>query len=177
LLITSLAVSDTPNAGFNIVLTSLLFELFTLGGLYVLTKSQSPVAVGFLLGVGTMMTIMGLMTAIYWGQLSGCTQILNSIDISSDVISQYACNHKGGYRAICIFSTLLFLLSGGFTGLLAVCKDELFEGNITARYDTIGGVIPPPSNGVGGDSSFDRPAAPSNAGGASNNNTPITADL
>jgi Na+/citrate or Na+/malate symporter len=67
--ISACTVGSTANAGFNVIITSFLYIGFCVGGLYIITKSQSAVSVGFLIGVSVMMTIMSLQTAIFWGQV------------------------------------------------------------------------------------------------------------
>jgi len=130
-VITSLSVSSTSNAGFNVMLTAVLYILFTTGGLYVLTKSQSTVAIGFLIGCSFMICLLSLMTAVFWGQLSGCNETFNGVPIGTDVIDHYSCDHIGGYRAICIFAVCEFLITLVFTYVLVQAKDEIVEGNIT----------------------------------------------
>lgn len=154
----SLAVSSTANNGFNVVLDALLYAMYCLGGLYVLNRSQSGLAVGFLIGVACMTTINSLKTAIFWGQLTGCEETVDG------TVPHYSCSHIGGYRAICVFSIIMFVLSFVFTYILVEAKDEIVEGNITKGYDNVGA------------SSFN-----SGAGAAyqpqQNSGQPITADL
>lgn len=67
-----------------------------------------------------MMTILNLMTAIYWGQLSHCNVI-------SDNISQYSCYNRTAYGAVCFFSVVLFLLQLGFTAGTMSWRGELMN--------------------------------------------------
>jgi len=125
-------VSSTANNGFNVVLDALLYAMYCLGGLYVLNRSQSGLAVGFLIGVACMTTINSLKTAIFWGQLTGCEETVDG------TVPHYSCSHIGGYRAICVFSIIMFVLSFVFTYILVEAKDEIVEGNITKGYDNVG---------------------------------------
>mmetsp|Transcript_10590 Transcript_10590/g.31985 ORF Transcript_10590/g.31985 Transcript_10590/m.31985 type:complete len:187 (+) Transcript_10590:242-802(+) len=75
LLICSFVVAATANAGFNAVLTAILSCTFVVGAYRVLNRSQSTLAVGFVIGVSTMMSFLMLMTAVFWGQLSGCEDV------------------------------------------------------------------------------------------------------
>ena len=76
--------------GFNIVLTAILNISFVAGALYVVRNSKTPIAIGFLIGVSAMMTMLNFMTAIYWGQLSKCKSYpLN--------YTQYSCSQPAAY--------------------------------------------------------------------------------
>jgi len=92
-------------------------------------RSQSTLAVGFVIGVATMMSLLMFMTAIFWGQLSGCEKVDEDVD-------QYTCDNKKAYGATCAFSVLLFLLDTAFTILLVLWRDD-FMGE-TAAYEDIG---------------------------------------
>ena len=50
-----------------------------------------------------MMTLLSLMTAVYWGQLAGC----QAVDYD---VAQYSCDQKGGYKGIAAFASLLFIV-------------------------------------------------------------------
>lgn len=50
-----------------------------------------------------MITFLSLMTAVFWGQLSGCSPGFYDI-------KRYSCTNRSAYGATCAFATLLFLL-------------------------------------------------------------------
>ncbi len=77
-----------------------------------------------------MMTILNLMTAVYWGQLSSC-QLL------SYTVSQYSCSNRSAYGAVCFFSVFLFLSQLAFTAGLIIWRDQFIDN--AAGYDEIGG--------------------------------------
>jgi len=126
--ICAFVVANTANAGFNVVLTSLLNAGFVAGAGYVLNNSGNPVAIGFLLGCSTMMTMLSLMTAVYWGQLSKCED-------TTDSISQYTCSNRIAYGAVSTFATLLFIVQLIFTGAMIQWRAELID-EIGAFDDT-----------------------------------------
>lgn len=128
--------------GFNVVLTALLNIAFVGGSYHLIKKSNSPLAVsknmfivailclcellkttfqvGFLIGVAGMMTVISLMTAIYWGQLSKCETVDKDI-------SQYSCTQKVGYGAVSAFASLLFVVQGVFFGILIAWRSEIID--------------------------------------------------
>ncbi|CAM9265495.1 unnamed protein product [Heterosigma akashiwo] len=65
-----------------------------------------------------MLVVLSLETAIFWGQLSNCESVTESID-------QYSCDSKAAYSATCAFAALLFLFQGALTAGLVAWKDEL----------------------------------------------------
>ena len=81
---------------------------------------SSPIAVGFLIGVSSMITAMNFMSSIFWGQLSGC----ETLDID---VPGYSCSSPGGYTAVCVFSIFLFLTQLFFTGAVAMWKDHIIS--------------------------------------------------
>jgi hypothetical protein len=76
--------------------------------------------VGFLIGVSGMMSVLSLMTAVYWGQLSKCEVVKNDI-------SQYSCTQKVGYGAVSAFASLLFIVQSVFFGALIAWRGEIIE--------------------------------------------------
>mmetsp|Transcript_28505 Transcript_28505/g.39252 ORF Transcript_28505/g.39252 Transcript_28505/m.39252 type:complete len:190 (+) Transcript_28505:2-571(+) len=127
-VISSFVVAGTANAGFNCVLTGFLNAAFTAGAYYVVENSRAPIAVGFLIGSSAIMTVLNLMTAVFWGQLSKCEAV-------SWYIAQYSCNHKTAYGAVCTFAVLLFLVQLIFTAALTFWRGEII--NETGLYDDI----------------------------------------
>eukprot|EP00608_Synchroma_pusillum_P005517 CAMPEP_0198429690 /NCGR_PEP_ID=MMETSP1452-20131203/8989_1 /TAXON_ID=1181717 /ORGANISM="Synchroma pusillum, Strain CCMP3072" /LENGTH=194 /DNA_ID=CAMNT_0044150107 /DNA_START=11 /DNA_END=595 /DNA_ORIENTATION=+ len=152
--ICSFVVADTANMGFNVVLTAILNVGFCGGTYYVIRKSQTPLGVGFLIGASTGLTILSLMTAVYWGQLGECETTKTNID-------QYSCDNKSGYRAVSAFASLLFITQFAFTILVVVWKDNVIGD--TGLYEDISGQ-PDTSGAPYGGGSFDPPPSkPSDA--------------
>ena len=85
---------------------------------------------GFLMGVSGMMTILSLMTAIYWGQLSNCEKPHGNI-------RQYSCNQRDAYVSVCTFASLLFIVQLAFTSALVLWRNELIGED--SSYDEISG--------------------------------------
>lgn len=84
--------------------------------------------IGFLIGSGGMMTLLNLMTAIYWGQLSHCMVLQTNL-------AGYSCSNTSAYGAVCFFAVCLFLLQAGFTGAVYKFRGELISE--TGLYDDI----------------------------------------
>jgi hypothetical protein len=110
----------TTLLGFNIVLTALINSIFVAGGYRVIQGSRSAVSIGVITGCSLVITVLSLMTAIYWGQLSKC-------EITTASISQYTCENKVTYAAVSVFATLLFLTQVIFTGSLVGWMDDIIE--------------------------------------------------
>lgn len=106
--ISTLFVASFANVGFNIVATALANAVFALGALYVINQKQDPGSVGLIIGAGTVMSFLSLLTAIYWGELSRCQEV-------NENISKYTCKDKAAMVAVCVFATLIFGLQVGTT--------------------------------------------------------------
>ena len=65
-------VASFANVGFNVVATALANAVFASGALYVINQHQDPGSIGFVIGSGSVMSFLSLLTAVYWGQLSQC---------------------------------------------------------------------------------------------------------
>ncbi|GMI45066.1 hypothetical protein TrCOL_g140 [Triparma columacea] len=164
--ISACTVAGTANAGFNVLITSFIYLGYAVGGLYTITKSQSPISIGFLIGVSIMVTIDCLQNAIFWGQLANCTTAITvsegvSLDIGTGVISHYTCHNVGGMKAVCAFAVINFLVGLCFTTSLIQGKDEIIDGGQGGGYDDVG-----PTGSIG-----------YNQQGAYDNPPPSTADL
>jgi hypothetical protein len=79
------------------------------------------------------MAILNLMTAIYWGQLSGCKLIHGQL-------AGYTCKNRSAYGAVCAFAVFLFLFQLAFTVALSWWRDEFIVE--TASYED----LPPASS-------------------------------
>ncbi len=123
LVICCLFVSSVANAGFAYgLLVGFLNVVFVLGSYWTLKEKRESLYIGFMIGVGTMMSLLNFMNSIFWGQLSGCQPIPSNIHIT-----QYSCDNPAAYGAVCTFSVFLFLSQGFFTVGATVWKDELIS--------------------------------------------------
>lgn len=102
-LICSIVVSHTENAGFNIILTGLINLAFTVAAYYSLGKLKTPMLIGSVIGAGIMISFQSIMTSIYWGQLSSCEEIKNTI-------RHYTCNQINAYVATSFFAVVMLFL-------------------------------------------------------------------
>ncbi len=94
-----------------------------------------------------MMIALSLMTAIFWGQLSNCETIKETID-------QYSCTQKAAYGAVCAFASILFILQTLFFGALIGWRSELIDD--TASYDNLGGSFSGSGSSVPGGSPYEQ---------------------
>jgi hypothetical protein len=101
-LICSFVVASTENVGFNVVLTGILNLVYAVAAYYSLSKLKTPMIVGGVMGAGVMISFLTFMTSIFWGQLSFCETVTESI-------SHYSCEHKMAYSVTCFFATVMFL--------------------------------------------------------------------
>lgn len=77
-----------------------------------------------------MMTLLSLMTAVYWGQLANCQPV-------DKEVAQYSCDQVSGYSAVSAFASLLFITQCVFTTALIKYRTDLIdEVNL---YDEISG--------------------------------------
>lgn len=101
-LICSFVVASTENVGFNVVLTGILNLVFAVASYYSLAKLKTPIIVGGVIGAGVMISFLTFMTSIFWGQLSFCETVTESI-------KHYSCEHKMAYSVTCFFATAMFI--------------------------------------------------------------------
>jgi len=106
-------VSKTANAGFGVVITSLIYVGFSMASMWVVNKKPDPILVGLILGAGIILTFFSLLTAVFWGELSQC-------EVVSRKISKYSCREelKAAMKSVSIFATFMFLLQMSFTAML-----------------------------------------------------------
>lgn len=100
--------------------------------------------------------MLNLMTAIYWGQLSNCMTLHNTL-------AGYSCDHPTAYGAVCFFSVMLFLIQGGFTYVMYKSRGEFI--NESGLYDDISGSSNPVHEQEGGVSYANSKFAPVSQGG------------
>ena len=166
-IICCFVVSITPNAGFNAVLTGLLNICYVAGSFFVLTNSKTPIAIGYLLGVSSGMSLLNLSTAIYWGQLSKCTTFKQNF-------AQYTCLQPDAYTAICIFAVFLFLLQFIFTILAYLWRSILIDDLQTDTYEILQNPSLP--NPIPGYTSYSRERGGGSGGGGESKITANTSN-
>lgn len=72
-----------------------------------------------------MMTIISLMTAVFWGQLSNCEPVTEDIE-------QYSCSQRTAYGIVSALAAILFVVQIVFLGALVIWK-----GEVVAEYDEL----------------------------------------
>jgi len=128
-LILALMLSRTANVGFQVVITSFSYGLYTAYAFYVINKKQDPISVGMCIGAGIVMSLLSFFTAIYWGELSRCEEIAVEI-------SKYTCDKKQTMKATCTFSVFMFLLQTAFTIKLNMWKTSILAESL--QYSELG---------------------------------------
>lgn len=126
------SVSHTYNAGFNVVLTAVLYFAYAGVAYYVINKDKRPVYVGGVIGGGIMIVFLSLMTSIFWGQLSVCEKVDQDIE-------QYSCDNKVGYRAVCLFAVIMFIIQFSFTVVLINLRGEVLKE--ASEYEEISSTL------------------------------------
>ncbi|CAM9790647.1 unnamed protein product, partial [Ascophyllum nodosum] len=138
-------VSGNANAGFNVVLTGIIYVVYVgmLGAVFNKKRSVDgaadaamaiePMVGGLLIGMTTMMCFLSLMTAIYWGEMSGCED-------TDDDVTGYSCISASGMAAVSWFASLLLVAQAAMLVVLILWKDDIFfvEGgydNFDAQED------------------------------------------
>ena len=86
-----------------------------------------------------MMTILNFMTAVFWGQLSGCKIMRH------ESIAGYSCSNPDAYGAVCAFAVFLFLTQLCITVVLVLWKDEFIaDSDAYSEVATTAGVYAAP---------------------------------
>eukprot|EP00612_Vaucheria_litorea_P001446 CAMPEP_0171452716 /NCGR_PEP_ID=MMETSP0945-20130129/711_1 /TAXON_ID=109269 /ORGANISM="Vaucheria litorea, Strain CCMP2940" /LENGTH=209 /DNA_ID=CAMNT_0011977435 /DNA_START=48 /DNA_END=674 /DNA_ORIENTATION=- len=119
LLICSFSVAETANAGFNVVFTGFMLIGWEIGTIMLMQRGPTALSYGFFTGSSLMMTVVTLLTSIYWGQLSQCDSTYN------DILSQFTCTHTGGMGGVCAFSVLVWLVQIPFMALIFSQKETI----------------------------------------------------
>jgi hypothetical protein len=83
------------------------------------------------------MTVLNLMTAVFWGQLSKCEAVHYNI-------AQYSCSHTTAYGAVSAFAVLLFLIQAALTAAFVLWRGEII--NEAGLYDDISSPSPQSSS-------------------------------
>ena len=106
-----------------------------------MNRNVSSVAVGFLLGVSSLLTIVSLQTAIFWGQLANCGETIqvqgSTVNVLiGDSIPHYTCDNKAGMRSVSAFASINFVLALFFTANMVRNVDGIV--NELGGFDEIG---------------------------------------
>eukprot|EP00904_Undaria_pinnatifida_P008411 jgi/Undpi1/46/HiC_scaffold_1.g00046.m1 len=127
-------VSSNANAGFNVVLTAIIYVVYVALLAAIFNKKRSvdggqdasmaiePMVGGVLIGVTTMMCFLSLMTAIYWGEMSGC-------DSDTDDVTGYSCYSASGMAAVSWFASFLLIAQACMLAALVLWKEDLLFGD------------------------------------------------
>ncbi|CAB1105026.1 unnamed protein product [Ectocarpus sp. CCAP 1310/34] len=124
-------VSSNANAGFNVVLTAMMYVAYvgllavvfnrkraTDGGMDT-AMAIEPIVGGGLIGITTMMCFLSLMTAVYWGQMSGCED-------DTDDVDGYSCYNSFGMAAVAWFASFLLISEAVTLAALILWKEDIF---------------------------------------------------
>mmetsp|Transcript_28901 Transcript_28901/g.92337 ORF Transcript_28901/g.92337 Transcript_28901/m.92337 type:complete len:201 (-) Transcript_28901:805-1407(-) len=145
-LISAFVVAGTANAGFNVVLTGLMYVAFGVASFLAINRYQSSTLLGSLIGVSGTLTLLSLQTAIFWGQLSNCSR-----PPRGTIVEHYTCENTSAMQSVCAFAALLFLLQLVITLALFSWRDELAHGMLMYSQVNAGGYgdasMPPPESG------------------------------
>ena len=92
-----------------------------------LSRSISRTYYGAILGVYSVLGVMSLQAAIFWGQYSSCEK-LQTASINFRRLANFEgvrCDDTGAMTALCVFAAILFLLHISFCFLLFRFKDNI----------------------------------------------------
>ncbi|CAM9476294.1 unnamed protein product, partial [Scytosiphon promiscuus] len=128
--ICALVVASIDNAGFDVVLTGLLLFVWEVGSMWLLKRGPHETSLGFLIGVTIVLNLITIMTAIYWGQLSGCDS-----DYDGDY-DQYSCTNKSAMRGVAAFASIIWVLQVRLTTSTTHTPPP---GILCSRFDPPGG--------------------------------------
>jgi len=124
----TLFVADIPN-GPSSVMTAFYYWTYTAGAYAVLNMYTSAVTYGMLVGSTMVVSVISLMYGVYWSQLSGCTEVKESVE-------GYGCHDRDAMKALACFAVFLFMQQGLTSVLLVFWKDEYVAGgSAPKRYN------------------------------------------
>ncbi|CAM9945766.1 unnamed protein product [Pylaiella littoralis] len=124
-------VSSNANAGFNVVFTAVIYAAYAGLLAVVFNKKRAvdqgldlsiaiePMAGGVLIGMTTMMCFLSLMTAVYWGEMSGCED-------DTDDVDGYSCYSAWAMVAVAWFASCLLITEGLTLAALILWKEDIF---------------------------------------------------
>ena len=118
-IISSLFLLSHSYAGFTTFVYGLVLAA-SIGLKFYSLRAKDRVLYGAMLGVVTLLVVMTLQQAIFWGQSSGCTKT----GVRRALLG-VECNQVGAMRSVCTFSVFMFLLECLFLVLVLRHKDDL----------------------------------------------------
>lgn len=122
--LTSLFLRHFAVVGFQLLVTGLVNVTFAIGSFWIINKQPDSMSVGATLGAGMVISLLSLITAVYWGELSRCETV-------AVAIRKYTCDSKGAMRFLCLFSVCLFMLQ------VRTCYSHSFEHHLNQPHSII----------------------------------------
>lgn len=128
----ALCLAGNAYAGFNVVLTALVFALIIPVSFQFIRKSTSQLLYGFTLGVLFVITVVALETAVFWGEYSSCTPVAARTPADSSALKISSklgvdCGNRTAMTCACVFASGLFVLYLAQILVLVLCKDEVLQ--------------------------------------------------
>jgi len=117
-----------PNQGFNVLMFAIISCLKCMWN-YMLVRSDQlykyPITYGAWLGSSMIMIFVYLSQAIYWGQLSGCSDVK---DFTGDVdVDHYECSHTSAMISVSVFTSFMFSFETVATFKLLRSNEEILN--------------------------------------------------
>lgn len=89
-------------------------------------RSLSRTYYGIVLGTYSVLTVISLQAAIFWGQYANCDAGHYSAGSGSGrLLEGVSCERTGAMKALCTFAVFLFVSHVAFGFLLFVLKDKI----------------------------------------------------
>lgn len=106
---------------------SFLFVKYSMSlyGVYYICRAINRTYYGIALGLYSVLILVSLQTAIFWGQYSSCDRIEVHIDIKGRNLEGIDCDDVSAMKSLCAFSVFLFLTHLTFTLSLFFYKDRI----------------------------------------------------
>lgn len=108
-LVSSFVAFGNKYAGSVAVLSGLVFAGFTAGSYYGIRKRISRTSYGAVLGGASILVVLSLQTAVFWGQYANCEAGDESVVALRSGEIGVECTHVGAMKSVCTFSVFLFL--------------------------------------------------------------------
>ena len=106
--ISSCVAFSNEYAGFVGLLTGLIYIASVGHTFYGLKRHLNRTMYGSILGLSSVLVILSLQSAIFWGQYSNCEEGTTT-DISNKGSIGVVCTHRGAMKSMCAFSVFMFL--------------------------------------------------------------------
>ena len=127
-LIPALMLGSNTYAGFNVIFLELLYVGFIVGTYYGLTKYLSRFYYGMILGGSSVLSLISLQSAIFWGDYADCvhsSSYINKIIILQPNGTGPECNNQAAMQAVGAFSVLMCLCYIAQISLMLYHKNEI----------------------------------------------------